>query len=87
MLGVCGAAWCAVQGATGRLAEGWSGVQMVRSGINFAASAFLLLFWRRECPDCFLHDRRSIAVSFAVGTILLLAFLYLPPEFLASVGR
>lgn len=89
MVGICGAAWCAIQGVTGALAGNWGhlGLQMVRSGMNFTGSALLLLFWRREFPASFLHDRRSIATSVGLGTILLIAFVLLPPEILAYIGR
>lgn len=89
MLGICGAFWCAIQGVTGALAGGWSNLslQMIRSGLNFVGSGMLLLFWRRESPSVFLHDRNSIAISFGIGTVLLIAFVLLPPELLAYIGR
>jgi hypothetical protein len=89
MLGICGACWCAIQGATGALADGWGnlGLQMMRSGLNFVGSGLLLLFWRREFPSGFLHDRMSIARSFGIGTVLLIAFVWLPPDVLAYIGR
>lgn len=89
MLGICGAAWCALQGATLVLAPAWSdlGLQVLRSVVNFSASALLVLFWRRESPSRFVHDRRAVVQSVAAGVVLLALFSVVPTEFLAYLGR
>lgn len=89
MLGICGAAWCAIQGATLLVAPEWGDaqVQMMRSMLNFSGSAALVLFWRREAPMRFAHSRRAIASSIIVGVLLLGFFALLPSSALAYLGR
>jgi hypothetical protein len=89
MVGICGAAWCVIQGATFTLAPSWSelGIQLLRSGLNFAASTTLVLFWWRESPGRFIHNRRIIEYSIIAGLGLLAVFATVPTEFLAYTGR
>ena len=89
MFGICGAAWCVIQGTTLTLAPTWSevGIQLVRSGLNFAASTSLVLFWWRESPGRFIHNRRITEYSIIAGLGLLAVFAIVPTEFLAYTGR
>ena len=89
MLGICGAAWCAIQGMTVLAAPFWSdtGVQMLRSSFNFSGSALLVIFWRSESPGRFAHSRRAIVASILVGCVLLAFFAFLPGSALLFLGR
>lgn len=89
LTGICGAAWSLAQAAGfflgGEIPTAY--VQMVRSGVNFAAgSAALWLLWKRPGVS-FLHDRQSILQTAVLGFLLVAAFLAIPDEVRIWLGR
>lgn len=89
LVGVCGLAWSLAQGLTfltaGEVPPAY--VQMVRSGVNFAAGgAVLWWLWRRPGVS-FLHDRQSMMQTAVLGFLFVSAFMAMPQELQFWLGR
>lgn len=88
-LGICGAAWAIMQAATFGLAGDWSamGLQVLRTGGNFAVGLVLLWFLARKTPVAFGHDRQTVVNTVVFVLLLVAAYSFLPQTVLVWLGR
>lgn len=88
-LGVCGASWCAAQGATLGLRASWTpeALQMLRTLLNFGTGVILLGFAMTRTEIVVVHNRKIWLNTAGFFLLLLIISFSLAPETLYWLGR
>jgi hypothetical protein len=88
-LGVCGAAWGAIQAATFGLAGQWTAteLQILRTGGNLVVGILLLWFLKSHTAAPFRHDRQTSINTVVIAVLLVVCYASVSPETLVWMGR